>query len=58
MEGDKSHSVSEHEAGMLSMFRVLMEEQRKSDIARAEEQRRSDLAREEARMQEERKPEF
>ena len=52
MEGDKAPNVSEHEAGMLSMFRMLMEEQRKSDIARAEVQRRSDLAREEARIQE------
>ena len=34
MEGDRSPSVSEHEAGMLAMFRALIEEQRKSDDRR------------------------
>ena len=34
MEGDRSPSVSEHEAGMLAMFRALIEEQRKGDDRR------------------------
>ena len=52
MEGDRSPNVSEHGAEMLSMFRMLMEEQRKSDIARAEAQRKADLEREDARVKE------
>ena len=62
MEGDRSPSVSEHDAGMLSMFRVLMAEQRKSDLAREEARileaerkeeakRREDDKKEEARVE-------
>ena len=58
MEGDgRSSNVSVHGSEMMAMLRVLMEEQRKADLAREEARRREEERREEVRRKEDERKE-
>ena len=54
MEGDgRSSNLDEHGSEMMTMLRVLMEEQKRSEIAREEARRREEERKEEVRRREE-----
>ena len=53
MEGDRAPNVSDHGSEMLVMFKMMMEEQRRSEIAREEIRRKEEERKEEVRRERE-----